>query len=157
MTELELKINGKKRTVDVNPHRTLRDVLRQELNLTGTKKSCDSGYCGVCSVHIDGDVAKSCLTPIGKAEGKNIKTVEALSSDGDLSDVQQSFVDCFASQCGYCMPGFVMAAEDLLEDNPSPTEDEIRKGINGNICRCTGYVKIVESISEAADRREESV
>ncbi len=155
MTEIQLSINSETQTVDVDPHRSLRDVLRQELGLTGTKESCESGYCGACTVLINGDVTKSCLFPVGKAQEKEITTIEGVGADGALSAVQQSFVDCFASQCGYCIPGFVMATEAFLEDNPSPTPEEVREGINGNICRCTGYVKIVEAVCEAAERREE--
>jgi len=155
MSETELTINGRSHTVFVDPHRPLRDVLRQELGLTGTKESCDSGVCGVCTVLVEGDATKSCLVPVGKVVDKELTTVEGLGSEEELSEVQQAFVDCFASQCGYCMPGFVLAAESLLDDNPSPTVEEIREGINGNICRCTGYVKIVDAIQEAARRREE--
>ncbi len=155
MTDIQLNINGENRTIDVDPHRPLRDVLRQELQLTGTKESCDSGYCGVCTVFVDGEVTKSCLVPVGKVADKEITTIEGVGSNGELSHVQQSFVDCFASQCGYCIPGFVMATESFLEENPSPTPEEVREGLNGNLCRCTGYVKIVEAVCEAADRREE--
>jgi carbon-monoxide dehydrogenase small subunit len=155
MTEIELIINSETRTVDVDLHRPLRDVLRQELGLTGTKESCETGYCGVCTVLVDGDVTKSCLVPVGKVQDKEITTIEGVGSDGDLSEVQQSFVDCFASQCGYCIPGFVLATEAFLADNPSPTVEEIREGISGNMCRCTGYVKIVEAVREAAVRQQE--
>jgi carbon-monoxide dehydrogenase small subunit len=150
MTELELTVNDEAFVVDVDPHRSLRDVLRQELGLTGTKESCDNGVCGVCSVLVDGDATKSCLVPVGKVGNSDITTIEGISSDGNLSEIQQSFVDCFASQCGYCIPGFVVAAESLLEENPSPTTEEIREGISGNLCRCTGYVKIVDAIQDAA-------
>lgn len=150
MSDIELTINGEVRTVDVDPHRPLRDVLRQELDLTGTKESCDTGVCGACTVLVDGDATKSCLVPVGKVTDEEITTVEGLGSDGELSAVQRSFVDCFASQCGYCMPGFVLVAESFLDENPSPSREEIREGISGNICRCTGYVKIVDAIQNAA-------
>jgi carbon-monoxide dehydrogenase small subunit len=155
MTVHELSINDEEYTVDTDPYRPLREVLREEIGLTGTKKSCETGNCGVCTVQLDGDPIKSCLVPVGKVEDTEITTVEGLGSDDSLSGLQESFVDCFASQCGYCIPGFVVAADALLEDNPDPTADEVREGISGNICRCTGYVKIVEAIEEAAKRGQE--
>jgi carbon-monoxide dehydrogenase small subunit len=155
MTLHELSVNGEEYTVDTDPYRPLRDVLREEVGLTGTKKSCETGNCGVCTVQVDGDPTKSCLVPVGKVEDTEITTVEGLGSEDSLSTLQESFVDCFASQCGYCIPGFVMAADALLEDNPDPTVDEVREGISGNICRCTGYVKIVEAVEEAAKRGQE--
>jgi aerobic-type carbon monoxide dehydrogenase small subunit (CoxS/CutS family) len=153
MSNLELAINGEERTIDVDLHRPLRDVLRQELGLTGTKDSCDSGVCGVCTVLVDGDARKSCLLPAGKVAGAEITTIEGMAEDGELGDVQAAFADAFASQCGYCMPGFVLAAEGLLADEPNPSASEIRARISGNVCRCTGYVKIVAAIQDAADRR----
>ena len=156
MSEIQLRINGESTSVDVDPHRPLRDVLRQEVGLTGTKASCDSGYCGACTVLVDGDATKSCLVPVGKVAGEEVTTIEGLGSGDDLCDTQRSFVDCFASQCGYCMPGLVVATEGLLEANPSPTDEEIREGISGNICRCTGYVKIIDAIKDAAEAREET-
>lgn len=156
MSDLDLSVNDETVRLDVDPHRPLRDVLRRELGLTGTKSSCDSGVCGACTVLVDGETAKSCLVPVGKVLEDEITTIEGLGSRDDLSEVQRSFVDCFASQCGYCMPGFVVAAEGLLAETPSPTIEEIREGIGGNICRCTGYVKIVDAIADAADRRDET-
>jgi len=150
MSELSLDVNGETHEFEADPLRPLRDVLREELELTGTKESCDSGYCGACTVLVDGEATKSCLVPAGKMTGKDITTIEGLDEDGDLSTIQQSFVDAFATQCGYCIPGCVLAAHSLLEDNPSPTTEEIREGIGGNICRCTGYVKIVDAIRDAA-------
>lgn len=150
MSELELTVNGDEHGLDVDPHRPLRDVLRQELGMTGTKESCESGVCGACTVLVDGEATKSCLIPAGKAVDREVTTIEGVATDGAPSTVQQSFADCFASQCGYCMPGFVVAAEALLAENPSPTTAEIREGISGNLCRCTGYVKIVEAIEDAA-------
>ena len=154
MSDLELTVNGEPERLDVDPHRPLRDVLRQELGLTGTKSSCESGVCGACTVLVDGAATKSCLVPVGKVVDGEITTIEGLGSEGDLCDTQQAFVDCFASQCGYCMPGLVVAAEGLLAENPSPTEEEIRAGISGNICRCTGYVKIVDAIRDVAQNRD---
>jgi len=153
MTDVQLTVNGNEHTVAVDAHRPLRDVLRQELGLTGTKESCDSGVCGACTVLVDGDATKSCLVPVGKVADTTVTTIEGVGGDG-LSDVQQAFVDGFASQCGYCMPGLVLSAHDLLADNPEPTVEEIRAGISGNVCRCTGYVKIVDAIMDAADARE---
>ena len=152
MTRFELTINGDEHTVDVDAYRPLREVLRYDLDLTGTKESCDTGVCGVCTVLLDGKATKSCLIPVCKAEDAEITTVEGLAEDGVLSTVQQSFVDCFASQCGYCIPGFVMASTALLAENPEPTVQEIREGLSGNLCRCTGYVKIIDAVRDAAER-----
>jgi len=156
MSDLQLEVNGESKCIDVDPHRPLRDVLRQELGLTGTKASCESGVCGACTVLVDGSATKSCLVPVGKVVDEEITTIEGLGSEGDLCDTQQSFVDCFASQCGYCMPGLVVAAEGLLAENPSPTTEEIREGISGNICRCTGYVKIIDAIKDVAETRSDT-
>lgn len=150
MTSFELTINGDDYAVDTDPYRPLRDVLRSELGLTGTKESCDTGVCGVCTVMMDGSPTKSCLVPVSKAAENDVTTIEGLGDEDDLSPIQQSFVDCFASQCGYCIPGFVMAAHGLLEENPDPTTEEIREGLSGNICRCTGYVKIIDAVKDAA-------
>lgn len=152
MTTYELTINGDDYTVDTDPYRPLRDVLRSELGLTGTKESCDTGVCGVCTVMMDGDPTKSCLVPVSKAAESDVTTIEGLGDEDDLSPVQQSFVDCFASQCGYCIPGFVMATHGLLEENPDPTTEEIREGLSGNVCRCTGYVKIIDAVKDAAEK-----
>lgn len=154
MTDLTLTINGDEYSVDTDPYRPLRDVLRSEAGLTGTKESCDTGVCGVCTVLVDGTPTKSCLVPAAKAEGKPVTTVEGLGEDDDLSDVQESFVDCFASQCGYCIPGFVVSAHALLDRNPDPSVEEIREGISGNLCRCTGYVKIIDAIQDAAEKED---
>lgn len=155
MTEMTLTVNDEEYSIDTGPYRPLRDVLRDEIGLTGTKESCDSGVCGVCSVFVDGEATKSCLVPVGKMEDKEITTVEGLvESDGSLSPVQESFVDCFASQCGYCIPGLVVSATALLDENPDPTTEEIREGISGNLCRCTGYVKIIDAVKDAAEKGE---
>lgn len=153
MAELALTVNGTRRVVDTDPYRPLRDVLREELSLTGTKESCNTGVCGVCTVLVDGTRTKSCLVPVAKAADAEVTTVEGLDDDGDLTAVQSAFVDCFASQCGYCIPGFVIAAHALLDETPDPDVEEIREGLRGNLCRCTGYVKIVDAVREAADRR----
>jgi aerobic carbon-monoxide dehydrogenase small subunit len=143
---IHLKVNGEPYEVAIHPHRTLAEVLREELDLIGTKEACNQGDCGSCTVIIDGKTVTSCLTLAVEAEGKDIRTIEGEAKKGKLSPVQQSFVDHGAIQCGFCTPGMVMSATALLEQNPNPTEDEVRMGIAGNICRCTGYTKIVEAI-----------
>lgn len=152
MAAYDLMINGTEYSVETDPYRPLRDVLRSEVGLTGTKESCDTGVCGVCTVLVDDMPTKSCLVPVCKAADSEVTTVEGLGSEDDLSTVQQSFVDCFASQCGYCIPGFVVSAHALLERNPDPSTQEIREGLSGNICRCTGYVKIVDAVKDAANK-----
>ena len=143
---IHLKVNGEPYEVAIHPHRTLAEVLREELDLIGTKEACKQGDCGSCTVIMDGKTVTSCLTLAVEAEGKDIRTIEGEAKKGKLSPVQQSFVDHGAIQCGFCTPGMVMSATALLEQNPNPTEDEVRMGIAGNICRCTGYTKIVEAI-----------
>lgn len=155
MTELTLTVNDETHRIDTDPYKPLRDVLREDLRLTGTKESCDTGVCGVCTVLVDGKPTKSCLVPSCKATESDITTIEGLGDVDDLSDVQQSFVDCFASQCGYCIPGFVMSTHALLDRNPDPSVDEIQEGLSGNICRCTGYVKIIDAVKDAAAGRTE--
>jgi aerobic carbon-monoxide dehydrogenase small subunit len=143
---IHLKVNGEPYEVAIHPHRTLAEVLREELDLIGTKEACKQGDCGSCTVIMDGKTVTSCLTLAVEAEGKDIRTIEGVAKNGKLNPVQQSFVDHGAIQCGFCTPGMVMSATALLEQNPNPTEDEVRMGIAGNICRCTGYTKIVEAI-----------
>ncbi|MCP4681127.1 MAG: (2Fe-2S)-binding protein [Desulfobacterales bacterium] len=144
---IKLKVNGEVYEVAIHQHRTLAEVLREELDLIGTKEACNEGDCGSCTVILDGKTVTSCLTLAIEADGKEIRTIEGMAAkDGKLSPLQQSFVDHGAIQCGYCTPGMVMSATALLEENPKPTEDEVRMGIAGNICRCTGYTKIVEAI-----------
>ena len=150
MEGIRLEINGKKHVVNVSPYKPLRDVLRYDVGLTGTKESCDSGVCGVCTVLLGDKAVKSCLIPVGKMVGESITTIEGLSEEGEFSALQQSFIDCFASQCGYCIPGFIMAATSLLIENSDPTVQEIREGLSGNLCRCTGYVKIIDAVKHAA-------
>jgi len=143
---IHLKVNGEPYEVAIHPHRTLAEVLREELDLIGTKEACKQGDCGSCTVIMDGKTVTSCLTLAVEAEGKDIRTIEGEAKNGKLSPVQQAFVDHGAIQCGFCTPGMVMSATALLEQNPNPTEDDVRMGIAGNICRCTGYTKIVEAI-----------
>ena len=152
MEGIRLEINGKGHVVDVSPYKSLRDVLRYDIGLTGTKESCDSGVCGVCTVLLGDKSVKSCLVPVGKVVGEKITTIEGLAEEGEFSVLQQSFIDCFASQCGYCIPGFIMAATFLLTENPDPTIQEIREGLSGNLCRCTGYVKIIDAVRQAAGK-----
>ena len=128
----------------------LLDVLRQQLGLTGTKEGCGEGECGACSVMIDGQIVNSCLVPVAQVEGASIKTIEEIALSADqLHGVQQAFIECGGAQCGICTPGMVMAAVNLLEKNPNPDEAEIRQGMAGNLCRCTGYLKIFESVVRA--------
>lgn len=148
---IELRINGDLYEVAIDPRRTLVEVLRDDLDLTGTKESCGDGDCGACTVLMDGKPVNSCLTLALEAQGKDILTIEGLAQNGKLHPVQQAFIDHFAVQCGFCTPGMILSATALLDRNPHPTEDEVRKAISGNLCRCTGYVKIVEAILAVAE------
>ncbi|MFL6015166.1 MAG: (2Fe-2S)-binding protein [Gaiellaceae bacterium] len=143
---ITVTVNGEVIEYDVEARRLLVHFLRDDLDLTGTHVGCDTGNCGACSVLYDGELAKSCMLLAIQADGATIETVESLANDGELNSLQQSFSDHHALQCGYCTPGMLMSATALLRENPSPSEDEIRKAIQGNICRCTGYVNIVEAI-----------
>lgn len=147
---ITLNINNRDYTVDVETKSLLVDVMRDQLHLYGTKKGCGTGECGACSIIMDGDVVNSCLIFAVRAVGHKITTIEGISPDGELNRLQEIFVENGAVQCGYCGPGMIMSATVLLEENPTPTEAEIRKGIGGNICRCSGYVNIVKAITEAA-------
>jgi aerobic-type carbon monoxide dehydrogenase small subunit (CoxS/CutS family) len=152
---VELSVNREKLGVYVEPWWTLARVLREELGLTGTKVSCATGDCGACTVIVDGRAVRSCIYPVMKARGKEICTIEGLAGDdGGLRPLQQAFVDHFAIQCGYCTPGMIMAAKALLDEHPHPTTEEIKEGLRGNLCRCTGYKRIVEAVSAAADAGE---
>jgi carbon-monoxide dehydrogenase small subunit len=131
----------------------LLDVLREDCRLTGTKEGCGEGECGACSVMIDGAIVNSCLVPVAQVDGCSIRTIEGIAiSENQLHDVQQAFIECGGAQCGICTPGMVMAAVNLLEENPNPNEAEIRDGLAGNLCRCTGYMKIFESVVRACQR-----
>jgi aerobic-type carbon monoxide dehydrogenase small subunit (CoxS/CutS family) len=143
---ITVTVNGEEIEYDVEARRLLVHFLRDDLDLTGTHVGCDTGNCGACSVIYNGELAKSCMLLAIQADGASIETVEGLSQDGELTPLQQSFSDHHALQCGYCTPGMLMSATALLRANPSPSEDEIRKAIQGNICRCTGYVNIVDAI-----------
>lgn len=154
---ITLNVNGDPCTVSVDPSQTLNEVLREELNLTGVKLGCGSGDCGACTVLMDGRAVSSCLTLAVEAEGKDILTVEGLAPSGEkLHVIQEEFIDKGAIQCGFCTAGMEMSALHLLNKNPSPTETEIREALSGNLCRCTGYAKIVEAISSAAQRMNDA-
>ena len=139
-------VNGVRVSVDAPGARRLLDVLREELGMTGTKEGCGEGECGACSVLIDGEVVNSCLVAAGQVEGCKLETIEGLARDDELAAIQQTFIDYGAAQCGICTPGMLMAAHALLERNPDPSEHEVRTAIGGNLCRCTGYTKIIEAI-----------
>jgi carbon-monoxide dehydrogenase small subunit len=134
------------------PLERLLDVIREQLHLTGTKEGCGEGECGACSVFINGEIVNSCLVPVTQVEGAEIKTIEAIASDDQLHAVQQAFIECGGAQCGICTPGMVMAAVDLLDRKPNPSEEDIRTGLAGNLCRCTGYMKIFESVARACQK-----
>lgn len=155
MDTIELKINGEQYQVSIEKNWTLLYVLREVLDLTAVKCGCNTGDCGACKVIIDGEAINSCLVLARNAAGKEIETVEGLSKGAELHPIQQAFIDAGAVQCGYCIPGMVMSAKALLDKNPDPTEEEVRAGISNNLCRCTGYVKIVDAILLAAKRMKE--
>lgn len=146
---IELIVNGKRHELFVEPWKTLLEVLREDLGLTGAKRGCDDGNCGTCTVILDGKAIKSCLMLVPQANGKEILTIEGLGTPENLHPLQQAFLDHFAVQCGFCTPGMILAAKALLDENPEVSEEGIREGLHGNICRCTGYVKIVEAVEAA--------
>ncbi|MCG6893642.1 MAG: (2Fe-2S)-binding protein [Desulfobacteraceae bacterium] len=151
--EITLHVNGDEYPIAVDPWRTLNEVLREDLNLTGTKFGCGSGDCGACTVLVEGRSVNSCLTLAVEMDGREITTVEGLAPSGErLHPIQEAFVERGAIQCGFCTPGMELSALHLLEKNPKPTEAEIRSAISGNLCRCTGYNKIVEAVADAAGR-----
>ncbi len=149
--ELEMTVNGKHIEKQVDGDKRLIDLLREDLGFTGVKEGCGVGECGACTVLVDGKSVLSCLTRVAQVDGKEVLTVEGLSEDDDLHPIQQAFVETGGVQCGFCTPGFIMVALELLEQNPDPTREEIREWIEGNICRCTGYVKIVDALELAAE------
>jgi len=149
---VEFTVNGEKREVEVFPMARLLDVLREELLLTGTKEGCGEGECGACTVIVDGQIVNSCLVPMAQVNGTQITTIEGVAGTGDLHAVQQAFIEHGGAQCGICTPGMVLAAVDLLKRNPAPTENDIRNGLAGNLCRCTGYMKIFESVVRACQK-----
>jgi len=146
---LNLKVNGRDIEVAVESYHTLAQVLRNELNLTGTKVGCDMGTCGCCTVHIDGKAKLSCLTLALECQGTQVRTIEGLN-ENSMHPLQRAFAECGGSQCGYCTPGFIMKSCELLEKNPDPTRDEIKAALAGNLCRCTGFMKIYDAVESAA-------
>lgn len=148
---IRLRVNGEDYEVFVEPWKVLSEVLREELDLTGVKEGCLTGECGACTVIADGKPVRSCMMLISQAKGKEILTIEGLASDGQLHPIQQAFIDHFAVQCGFCIPGTILTAKAFLDENPAPTEGEVREVLAGNLCRCTGYVKIVEAVLAAAE------
>jgi carbon-monoxide dehydrogenase small subunit len=151
---IEFVVNGETRNVHVPPMKRLLDVLREDLHLTGSKEGCGEGECGSCSVRMNGELVNSCLVPVLQAQGACIQTVEGLACDGELHPLQQAFLHCGGAQCGICTPGMLMAAAQLLANNPRPTMAEIREGLAGNLCRCTGFKRIFDSVLSAAAQTE---
>ena len=150
--KMQCTVNGQPAILWAYPMERLLDVLRSQLTLTGTKEGCGEGECGACTVLIDGEIVNSCLVPVGQVEGASITTIEGIANEDQLHAVQQAFIDCGGAQCGICTPGMVMAAVDLLGRNPNPSEADIRRGLAGNLCRCTGYIKIFESVVNACKK-----
>jgi carbon-monoxide dehydrogenase small subunit len=151
-TAIEFQVNGESRTLEVFPMARLLDVLREDLNLTGTKEGCGEGECGACTVKLNGEIVNSCLVPVAQVAGASITTIEGVAQGDQLHAVQQAFIEHGGAQCGICTPGMILAAVDLLERNPAPTEADIRNGLAGNLCRCTGYMKIFESVVRACQK-----
>jgi carbon-monoxide dehydrogenase small subunit len=152
--EITCTVNGRKRRFKAYPMARLLDVLREDLQLTGTKEGCGEGECGACTVRIDGEIVNSCLVPVLQVEGSNVQTIEGIATGEQLHAVQEAFISCGGAQCGICTPGMVMAAVNLLERTANPTEAEIRAGLAGNLCRCTGYMKIFEAVVRACQAME---
>jgi aerobic carbon-monoxide dehydrogenase small subunit len=153
LTQIHLTVNGQQTAVEAPPMKRLLDVLREDLGLTGTKEGCGEGECGSCSVRMNGELVNSCLVPILQASDARIETVEGLAIDAELHPLQKAFLECGGAQCGICTPGMLIAATHLLAHNPNPSMDEIREGLAGNLCRCTGFIKIFESVIAAAAMR----
>ncbi len=154
MIGLSLRVNGQSYELAVEPHRTLLEVLRNELALTGTKSNCQAGECGTCTVLVDGRAVNSCLFLAARAEGSEILTVEGLANDEGLHPLQQAFIQNAAIQCGYCTPGFLMSVAAVLRENSKPSLEELRKAVEGNLCRCTGYTGIIQALGQVADAAE---
>lgn len=151
---MHFNINNRDYDVQADPSMRLIDLIRDVIGLTGTKEGCSEGECGACTVILDGEAVTSCIMLAGQAENRKLITIEGVSVDGKISDLQKAFVEYGAIQCGFCTPGFIMSAKALLDRNPNPTKEEIKVAISGNLCRCTGYKKIVEAIEMAAKMRE---
>ena len=150
MSKIKMTVNGKACTGEVEDRVLLANFLRDELKLTGTHVGCDTSQCGACTIHVDGRAVKSCTMLAVQADGADIVTIEGMAKNGKLHPVQQAFTECHALQCGFCTPGMIMATAALLKDNPNPTDDEIIHGLEGNLCRCTGYLNIVKAVKQAA-------
>lgn len=154
-TIITLEVNGQTKELIAQPTDTLLTVLRESLGLMGAKRGCAQGGCGACTVLIDDEPVVACLVPAATADGSSIRTVEGLADEGNLDEIQQAFVDGFATQCGYCTPGMIMSAESLLARNPEPSREDVVEAISGNVCRCTGYAPIISAILDAAERRRD--
>ncbi|HEX9673123.1 MAG TPA: (2Fe-2S)-binding protein [Burkholderiales bacterium] len=150
MAKVTIKVNGKNYTKAVEDRMLLVDFLRDELKLTGTHVGCDTSQCGCCTVHIDGRAVKSCSMLVAQANGTSIVTIEGMAKGGKLHPIQRAFSECHGLQCGFCTPGMIMATAGLLKDNPNPTDEQIYKGLEGNLCRCTGYINIVKAVKMSA-------
>ena len=150
--QVSITINGTKQSHDVEPRTLLVHYIREHANLTGTNIGCDTSSCGACTLHLDGEAVKSCTILAAQADGGSVTTIEGLSKNGEMHPMQKAFMENHGLQCGYCTPGMVMAAIGLLNENPTPTEDEVRLGLEGNLCRCTGYHNIVKSVLAAAKK-----
>jgi len=151
---ITLTINGERAEVAVEPRWTLLEMVREGLRFTGAKEGCGTGDCGACSMIVDGRLVTSCLMLAAQADGRNVVSIEGLATNGTLHPVQQAFIDTGGVQCGFCTPGMIMAAKSLLDHNPSPSLEDVREGLAGNLCRCTGYAKIYEAVMRAAERQE---
>lgn len=154
MAKIKITVNGTKYSRDVEDRTLLANLIRDELGLTGTHIGCDTTQCGACTVHLNGRAVKSCTILAAQANGAEVVTIEGLAAPGSLHPVQQAFTDNHALQCGFCTPGMIMAAAGLLKDNPRPTEEQIYDGLEGNLCRCTGYINIVKAVKQAAGQTE---
>ena len=154
--EISVTVNGETRTSDVEPRLLLVEYLRDTLNMTGTHVGCDTSGCGACTVILNGSAVKSCTVFAAQADGGEVTTVEGLASNGDLHPIQEGFWEMHGLQCGFCTPGMIMSSVDLLEKNPNPTEEEIRRGLAGNFCRCTGYHNIVKAVQYAAEKMQQA-
>ena len=153
--KIEITVNGRKRSFDVEPNTLLLNLVRDNLHLTGAKYGCGVGECGACTVHLDGEPVLGCMVLAVDADGRRVETIESIAEGGKLHPIQESFIEEGAVQCGFCTPGFIMTAKKLLEENPEPTELEIRDYLRGNLCRCTGYINIIKAVQKAAEKMRE--
>ena len=157
MSTVTFTLNGRERSFQIEPNWTLLYFLREVLDLTGTKCGCGTNDCGACRVIVDGKAVNSCCVLVKNLEGKSVETIEGLADGGRLHPIQQAFIDAGAVQCGFCIPGMIMSAKALLDGNPAPTEQEIREALKPNLCRCTGYVKIIDAVQDAAEKMRKEV